>query len=327
MARKGGVRALGKKGKNGASGPKLGSSGGGNSALGDYARLLACPDTGPLVHPLYGGATEGYLIRVRKVINSSDYFAASFAGGTSVNMSCVWCPGDATRPLHVYRNLNDAPSDSLGYTFPNPLQDTGFPINAARCVAAQLEAKYTGREIDRSGLGACGQLVVADLPGASASGVSTVGGWTPGGATVPAAVVAEHVTDHPNHLVVKWRPTSVDELWTTDSVGFEIPQPAGRVQNPSIFTTILGTTDQAATPYSFILTAVYEWKPRQAAGVANVPTVYTSVRATAAQAVQMASRLGIKWATSVMQDAASSLPAVMMAYAGRRAYGPPRIGL
>lgn len=325
-----------KKAQNGGQqkgrtrGPKRPNGGG--RALSDYAHLLACPDSGPLVHPLYGGTTEGYLIRVRKVINASAYEGT--APGTTVNLSCVWTPGDATRPINVFRTSSSIPADSVGFQLSNPMLDTGFPINAARCVAAQLEAKYTGREIDRSGLGSCGQLVVTNLPSVGPTnqgGQGEVNGWTDGppgiGTRPPGAVVAEHVTDHPNHLVVKWRPTSVDEMWTQVASGSTLEQGTNRIQNPSLYTTVEGASADVVTPYTFILTAVYEWKPRQASGLANTPTAYAAVKATAAQAVQAATRMGVKWAGSLMQDAASTLPAMMMAYAGRRAYGPPRLEL
>lgn len=214
----------------------------------DYAKLLLDPCGAKLTHPVYAGGEGGYLVRTESV--NQVFFGTGVTGGVF-----HWTPGainsDNTEQLW-------ANSPSIGPPSPISTQSgspgKAFLANASvvRCVAACLKICYSGAESARSG---------RIYYGRSSGGLVSVGD------VVAAEVLAgalPHFTRTPvGDIEVLWVPNDADQLFVNPNATLSEED---RKRKASI--TVAANVLPPGEGLIVRQTAIYEWQPKQTAGIA-----------------------------------------------------------
>lgn len=144
----------------------------GGGALDTYARMLDDPCSGPIMTPLYGGSSQGYLIRTKSI------FSINLNGPTVVNGYMLWYPdyhnagstGGDYSGGNIFGYCSAGRTNKPANTVTNPLgegdiadpagdfiRDPAFAFvaaqttSSARTAAACMRVTYTGSTSDTAG--------------------------------------------------------------------------------------------------------------------------------------------------------------------------------
>lgn len=225
-----------------------------------YARLLADPCNAPLAHPTYSGSEGGYLLR------ADTFFTPGIAAGatsgivmytpgllTDTNLGLLFADGPASGAFQTV--VAGATSAIPGHVFLNA------NASAARCVAACMKVSFPGSESARSGRVHYGQVT---------SGIIALGGnYKPDdlAATVP------HFQRTPADVIeIIWKPNDADQLFSRPNT----PNANDSAKNNKAASLLFCFAGLPATTGMVVhMTAVYEWQPAQALGLA-VPNLSKS---------------------------------------------------
>lgn len=220
-----------------------------------HAVLLMDPCGAPLTHPVYAGGDSGYLIR------AETFF--SFATGTTPGVTAGimhWVPGAINTTgtdLTFVDVATGATTATLGTVAGKESPGAAFLRSQAsmyRCVAACAKISYVGSESTRSGRLFWG---------------NTSGGYlTPGDTVSPDGAcngLQNYLRTPPTEIEVKWIPNDADALLVDPNLASTVDQ----VRRGAITVAIGGLPVNVGLVVR--LTAVYEWQPATAAGLA-VPT-------------------------------------------------------
>lgn len=216
-----------------------------------YAKLLADPCGAMLTHPIYSGGEGGYLVRCE-----SFFSFATGAGNTAGILH--WVPGaaNATGTELMVNAAADggtaiAIGTAVGINTPGRafLSDT---VAQYRCVAACARVAYQGSESTRAGRIHYGQTSGGFLNTLEVQSSDSAAQGLPHYSRTP-----------PTEIEIKWTPTDADQLMV-DPTGAEVASDRGR--RGAI--TIAAGGLPANVGLTVRLTAIYEWQPAAAKGLA-----------------------------------------------------------
>lgn len=216
-----------------------------------HAMLLADPCSAPLAHPVYPGTDSGYLIRVES-------FATLGNGPTDTAHIVHWTPGYPNGSGTQLLSAGGASSGATGVvasfgSLSPGIQFLGGPsVVAARCVAACLQVSFPGTELNRSGrihygLTNGGTIDLTDS--VTADGV--------------AGTLAHFARTPADMVEIYWKP-SVDDTNFCDPAA--LGSAVIKDKRTSITVAAAGLPAGSGLTYKF--TAVYEWQPKVAQGIA-----------------------------------------------------------
>lgn len=251
-----------------------------DGAAAQYARLLREPCTAPLVHPIFAGGEGGYLFRAE-----STFTLIADAGQTAGVLH--WTPGAvgsdgldviggsaATSGAAItVAALGASATYTPGYNF---LANS----SAVRCIAGAMQIAFVGTELNRSGRFHYGQtsgglINVADTPSADS-----------------LAPILENWERTPTDIVqINWKPNIADTQWTDPGAATG----AGFKSKMSSLTYAIAGLP-AATGVFIRLTAVYEWKPAYATGLASASATKAISRSTLDNVLDYLTESGYNWA-------------------------------
>lgn len=281
-----------------------------------YARLLANPCTGPLVHAP-GSSEGGQVVRFE-----SDFIIGS--GATDTAGFFLITPGAlnaAPTPVCGFGTLvSNAATDTTSVSPATGGVGTYFPgqsfltTNASsyRCVASCVQVYWPGTELNRSGIVSAAQASYGLLSTAVATTVASLRTLCP--------VVERMPTDH---MEVKWAPNYSDGLFRNPS-STSVPEDG----HSSILVTWAGLP--VATGVRLRVVSVYEWRPRVTGLVLSSNTETVAAGAHTIQEVRHSlDRADANWWNRTGQAAYQFLSGAVVAYhASRgRSFPQPRIEL
>lgn len=283
-----------------------------------YAALLADPCNAPLAHPTYAGSEGAYVVRFETLNNYG------IAVPTTTSGVLHWVPG-AINPSSGYnQTCLYSESTSPGVATTMAAEATAFTpgatflttnASAYRCVAACMTVTWAGSELNRQGF-----VAVGNTQG------STI---TVGSSVAPGTVFAlcSHSERMPERsLEIKWRPGSFDQTFSSIST----PPTASEISRAGALSLFYDGTNAAGGGFIVKRTAVYEYIPSLALGVAAVPTSRNTSNNTLDQVINFLDSAG-DWMTSAYR--VGSRISNMAAYAApgvravARATAPLMLGL
>lgn len=215
-----------------------------------YARLLADPCSGPIVHPVYPGGDAGLLFRAESFI--------TFGAGATATAGVVhWVPGYVNSSSTELLQMDSTDGSTPGVAAINAGTPgkTFLAANArgARCIAACLKITYPGAESTRAGRIHYGH---------------TAGGFIDSGASVTANGVANTLQNYgrtPTDTVeLVWKPSVADTEFNDPS---EVA--SAQIRDRKAGLTVAWSGLPVNTGLTLHFTAVYEWMPLSGLGVAN----------------------------------------------------------
>jgi hypothetical protein len=229
-----------------------------------YARLLLDPCGAPLAHPVWGSQEGSLLVKTEIVLNVA-------VDGTNLNGALLWSPGTITptaranlvevETLAANTAVDTSTASGTGYV----VTDLGVnspgqvflttQASVYRPVAACMEVMYLGSESSRSG--------------SIGGGVVSGGTWynTAGFTVDRLASLVPHGERTPvNKTEFLWYPSGADELFQ-DPVETVAAQQVDRRNSIAFNWTGIAAT----SGFRVKLTAVYEYKPKLATGIAMPP--------------------------------------------------------
>lgn len=279
-----------------ASKPRKTSNGLDASATA-YAKLLMNPCSEILVHPVYGGGEGGYLLRCES-------FLTLGTAATSTAGYLQWTPG-LMGPNNTELLLGESATSSTAFTAVSSasapgkafLQSTASNI---RCVAACMKVSYPGAELDRSGrlhFGGCsgslidlGQILTPDQ----------------------LSTTLEHYTRTPGgEIEIVWKPNAADQLFTDPTIANASIEKDRKSAVAFAFAGI-----KAGTGLNIRFTAVYEWQPAVAQGLAVPNTSRSMSNNSLDQIVNAVQRTGFNFIHGVASEATMGVASGMMRMAG-----------
>lgn len=245
-----------------------------------YAKLLADPCNAPVVRPIYQGGESGYTFR------AESFFTI---GTNALETAGVvhWTPGYVNADF-TELVVGQATSASGNITVAANSSGPGRSFlvanaTAARCVAACIRITYPGAESSRSGRIHYG---------------NTNGGLIDAGQVVTADGVAQTVQNYtrtpPEMVELVWRPGVADQEFNDPSA---TASPNIRDRKSSL--TVAFANLPAATGITIHMTAVYEWLPRTALGVANDVSGKSLSRNTLDDVLDYLSSVGFTYAKGI----------------------------
>jgi len=278
-----------------------------------YAALLDDPCNAPLVHPTYSGSEGGYLARF-ETINTY-----GIASGTTTSGLIHWIPGQMliSGGVNAGTIYNEATGPGVSNTMASEVLaqtpgGTFLSTNASafRCVAACITISWPGTELARQGYVAVGNTSGVTLK----SGVSIAPG-----SVFPLLTHSERVPM--NKIELKWRPGAFDETFSDASSS---PSVADLSRAGAITVYYVGLPAGGAG-LLIKRTAVYEYIPNIALGLATVPSSRSKSNNTLDQVVNFLDSTG-DWVTRAAGSvyrltsrvaplaitAAKALPALML---------------
>lgn len=223
-----------------------------------YAKLLADPCNGPLVHGLSTDGAGGIVSRFE-----SDFIVNPGAGETAAFYSFI--PGLAVGQGSTTALASDISPITFGplinrFAF---LDIANRSVGSFRCLSACMTVYYPGSELSRAGVVGMMQSNYGDIN----DFVTVV---TPGFLRSACTYVERTPADK---LELIWTPSEQDLNWT--EVGASDTGIASSYAKRSAITMTAGGLP-AGTGLRVRLTGVYEWKPLQITGIAMQRTVARS---------------------------------------------------
>lgn len=215
-----------------------------------YAALLADPCGAPLTHPIYAGGEGGYLVRTESF----------FTLGTTTTSAHVvhWSPGSANSlktELIIMSAADGATSVVLGTNPAVATPGRDFLTNNVsmyRCVAACMRIGYNGSESTRAGRIHYGRTITGLL--------NTTDSVTADGV---ANNLPHYTRTPPTEVEVLWTPADADQLFVDPNTSTTVDQ-----RRRGAITVALSATPQLTGVLTFRMTAIYEWQPKTASGLA-----------------------------------------------------------
>lgn len=260
-----------------------------------YARLVADPCNAPVVRPIYAGGESGYTFR------AESFFTIGTNAGETAGI-VHWTPGyvnsDATELV-----VGQAASASANITASANTSGPGRAFlvanaTAVRCIAACIRITYPGAESARAGrihYGNSNGGMIDALQVVTADGV--------------AQALQNYTRTPPEALELVWRPGVADQEFNDPSA---VASPQLRDRKSALTLAFAGLP--ATVGLTVHMTAVYEWLPRTALGVANDTAGKVVSRNTldhvldflAQSGFRYAKGLGLSMATGAMQAMATT---------------------
>lgn len=245
-----------------------------------YARLLTDPCRAALAHPVYPGASGGYLTRF------SQYFTYN-TGASDTTGYIHFTPGAISADntdLIVYSGAGAALAATAQGALLGGRSFLSGNASAVRCVAACVNVVYSGSEVDRSGRIHYGL---------------TNGSLVDAGQTVaPGDVFAsmENMMRTPTNIIeVAWKPNDWDSNFVDPTASMSALH-----KDKASSITIGWVGLKASVPMTFRITAVYEWQPRIATGISMVTNSHSGSRNTLNDVIEMVERASRNpWVRSV----------------------------
>jgi hypothetical protein len=247
-----------------------------------FAKLLADPCQAALTHPVYSGGEGGYLVR-------TDQWYTFGTSGTDTAGYFHWVPGFMASDNHELM----VAAAAGGGTGAAATAFAGVPgktfitntASAFRCVAACVRVTFPGAEAARQGRVHFGQ---------------TNGGVINNGVTYTPdsiATLLPHYTRTPAAEVeLRWKPNDGDQLFVDPAIA---TQPEDRRRRGAL--TVAWAGLPAAVGLIFHMTAVYEWQPLAANGLA-VPNASRSLsRSTLDQVLNYMQNAGESFVSGVFE--------------------------
>lgn len=218
-----------------------------------YAKLLSDPCNARVVHPVFPGSDAGYLFR-------ADAFSVIGSGALETSGYFHWTPGyvNSNNTEILVASAANSSTGVVATAFAAGPGKTFLAANsrAYRCVAACLKVSFSGAESARAGRIHFGH---------TAAGMIDVGN------TLTADSVAQTLTNYtrtPADMIeIVWKPSLADTEFCDPT---EAASAALRDRKSAITFAFSGLP--AAVGLTWHATAVYEWQPSTALGVAGNPT-------------------------------------------------------
>lgn len=233
----------------------------------EWLQLLSDPCNAPMVPACYPGPSSATFVRTRDFINP---------GGSVVDALVQFTPGQMNNGLGTYalsyysvNSSGSAPANLYGATV-GPLGPTWSRV---RCVAACLKLRYTGTELNRSGV-VCSTLAENVLiKGAPPAGVATT--------TMPSVINATQSWPYAKRMgeeehEIRWFPSPMDGAYSSIASSPEIGS-FGAIGN-SIYMAFYGCPPGTMV---FELTSVWEVVPAMQTGTQTGGNVLLNERAPA----------------------------------------------
>lgn len=263
-----------------------------------YAKLIADPCNAPLVHPVYGGANGGLLMRSRSVfsVNTTALSTAGYLHWTpgaigTTNSELLVADAAATGTLVASAGFANAPGKAF------------LAANASsyRPVAACMQVYYLGSETSRSG------FVLVD---------NTIGGLIDLGSSYSTDLLSRTLGAYSrtpgNCVEVILKPAMGDETWIDPSVATAAVDKDRRGA-----VTLAWGGLPAAVPLSIVLTAIYEWVPNSASGLTSSTESRSESRNDVREVMDVLTARGVKFIRGVGAELAAGALAGGIAYAQR----------
>jgi len=225
-----------------------------------YANLLLDPCGAPLAYPVWGSQEGSLLVKAESIITVANDAA-------NLNGVFAWSPGTLTtanyasmieaKTLNTNTVFTSNVATGTGYTVTD--QKVNFPgftfltnqVSVYRPIAACVEVMYNGTEASRSG--------------SIGGGVVAGGTWYAANMTVDqiAALVPHGERTPVNKTEFLWYPSGADDLFTDPSESIASQQVDRRNSIVINWANLAATTGLRLK-----LTAIYEYKPKVATGIA-----------------------------------------------------------
>lgn len=263
-----------------------------------YAKLLADPCHAPLVHPVFGGANGGLLMRSRSVLAVN-----TTAGATAGYLH--WTPGaigTTDSELLVAEYANSGTSGTAAGIANAP--GKAFLVansTSYRPVAACMQVYYLGSETSRAG------FVMLD---------NTLGGFIDLGGAYSTDLLSRGLSQLSrtpgNVLELIWKPTMGDETWLD-------PQSATSAADKDrrgALTLSWGGLP-AAVGLTVVLTAIYEWEPSPVAGLASSTESRSTSRNDVREVMDWLQARGVSFIRGIGENLMTGALAGGVAYAQR----------
>lgn len=265
-----------------------------------YARLLADPCNAPLCHPTYGGANGGLLFRARSV------FSVNAAAGATAGF-LHWTPGaiGTTNSEVAFAEYATTATSGVAAGLGSAAPGKAFLAGTStsyRPVAACMQVFYLGSETSRQG------FVMLD---------HTLGGFIDLGGSYSTDLLSRGLSQYSRTpgscSEIVWKPAMGDETWIDPSA---VTANVDKDRRGSV--TLAWGGLPAAVNLSIVLTAVYEWEPSPAAGLAPATESRSTSRNDVRQVMDYLQSAGTKFVRGVASDAAMGALAGGIAYAQGR---------
>ncbi len=239
-----------------------------------FARLLADPCAGPLVHPVYSGSDSGYLGRFETDFVVSSLGTSGGAGNFGALLfapGCIGVSGNDTLSISgntsvMFLGSSGTASDTdtkswvckgtpVAGTAPsvNPqpgAQFFAFGSEAVRCVAACLQIHYTGTELNRAGTVSLARVNAGSVLNSDFTSVSAL------------RALSNYVDRTPDtHYEIIWTPSDGDQLFVDPSLI------TGQRQTERKNGVLLTYSGVPSTDLRVRLVCVYEWVPESGQGL------------------------------------------------------------
>lgn len=263
-----------------------------------YARLLSDPCHAPLVHPAYGGANGGLLMRSRSVftVNSTALATAGFVH---------WTPGaiGTTQSELVSAEYATTGTSGVAAGIATAPGKAFLAANASsyRPVAACMQVYYLGAETGRQG------FVLLD---------NTIGGLIDIGGSYSTDLLSRTLANYSrtpgNCIEAIWKPAMGDETWIDPSV---VTAAVDKDRRGSV--TIAWGGMPAAVGLSIVLTGIYEWVPNPASGLASSTESRSNSQNNVRHVMDYLTSRGVQFIRGVGAELATGALAGGVAFASR----------
>lgn len=222
-----------------------------------YAKLLADPCNGPLVHGLSVDGVGGIVSRFESdfIINGNNETAAfyAFVPGLAVGQGSTNLLASDATPI-TFGPLNNV------FAF---LAPSSRSVGSFRCLSACIQVYWPGTELNRAGVVGLMQSNYGDINDFATP-------VTPGFLRSASTYVERTPQDK---LELKWTPSEADLNWTEQGAN-DTGIASSYAKRSTLTVSAAGLP--ANTGLRVRLTAVYEWKPLQVTGIAMQRTVARS---------------------------------------------------
>jgi hypothetical protein len=278
-----------------------------SSAVMEYAKLLANPCTGPLVHAP-GSSEGGQVVRFE-----TDFILGN--GATDTAGAFLFTPGainSQTNNGYGFGGLNGiAVNDTtaLTLTATDAFGGTSVPgytfirsnASSYRCIAACLQVYWPGSELNRAGIVAAAHGTYGLL--------NSAGSYTAAQLRAICPVVERMPTDH---MEIKWAPNFSDGLFRNPT-----SPNAPEDGHSAILLTWAGIP--VSTGVRIRCVCVYEWRPRTSGLVLSSNTALSDSAYTVQDVRAQLDKRDANWWNLSGQAAYHFLGGMTVAYAARRA--------
>lgn len=272
--------------------------GGLDAAGAAYARLLTDPCNAPIVHPAYGGANGGLLMRSRSVFSVN-----TTAGATAGYLH--WTPGaigTTNSELAAAEYITTGTSGTAA-GIANAPGKAFLVANATsyRPVAACMQVYWSGSETARQG------FVLLD---------NTLGGFIDLGGAYSTDLLSRSLSQFArtpgSMLELIWKPAMADETWIDPSA---VTAAVDKDRRGAVSISWGGLP--AAVGLSIVCTAVYEWEPNPVSGLASATESRSVTKNSVRDVMDSIQRTGYSFIRGVAGELVHGALAGGVAYAQR----------